>query len=144
MLSTTAKSKARMARKKAKEDAVSGMDVDEEDGAAAEGKNDKENEAESKEKEGGDKMDVDGVKETEEKKPKKRREPEPTSFSLSDPSRITTAQAEVCAFNLDQRYRPIRPEERPCGVIMVTDSKPEEGGGRGYGSGKGAIPRRRR
>ena len=72
-------------------------------------------------------MDVDGIKETEYKKPKKGRELEPTSFSVSNPYRISTAQAEVCAFNLDRRYQPIWPEERPCGVTIVMYSKPEEG-----------------
>ena len=72
-------------------------------------------------------MDVDGIKETEDKNPKKGWELEPTSFSLSNPSRITMAQAEVWDFNLDQRYQPIWPEERPCGVIMGMYPKPEEG-----------------
>merc|ERR1712007_399410 len=81
-------------------------------------------------------MDVDGDEdakkneegEEEEDKPKKKkkREPEPTSFRITNPARITTAQANVCAFDLDQRYRPIRPEENPYGVIMLTDSTPGE------------------
>merc|ERR1719362_2723442 len=62
----------------------------------------------------------------EEVKPKKKREPEPTSFRLANPARVTTAQAEVCAFDLDQRYRPVRPEETPYGVVMLTDSTPGE------------------
>jgi 26S proteasome regulatory subunit N2 len=125
-LSTTAKSKARLARKKAKEEAESGgdsaesaMDVDK-----------KEEEGEPKKEEGKDEdkaegMDVDGEGEKEEK-PKKKREPEPTSFRISNPSRITKAQAEVCAFDLNQRYRPIRHVEKPYGVIMLTDSTPGE------------------
>lgn len=120
-LSTTAKSKARLARKKAKEEAESGgdsaesaMDVDK-----------KEEEGESKkEEEKAEGMDIDeGAKED---KPKKKRELEPTSFRISNPSRITKAQAEVCAFDLDQRYRPIRRSEKPYGVIMLTDSTPGE------------------
>merc|ERR1711957_664698 len=76
-------------------------------------------------------MDIDGTKSEEnleesEVKPKPKREPELTTFSLSNPCRITKAQAEVCAFNLQQRYRPIHHEEKPCGVIMVTDSTPGE------------------
>jgi len=121
-LSTTAKSKARLARKKAKEDAESGgdsaesaMDVDK-----------KEEEGESKkEEEKAEGMDIDGEV-AKEDKPKKKREPEPTSFRISNPSRITKAQAEVCAFDLDQRYRPIRHAEKPYGVIMLTDSTPGE------------------
>ena len=118
-LSTTAKNKARLARKKAKEaeeDGTDAMDVDEKKEESKEGE---------EKKEDGDKMDVDG--EDGEKKPeKKKREPEPTSFRISNPSRITKAQAELCAFDLNQRYRPILPEERVSGVIMLTDSTPGE------------------
>mmetsp|Transcript_6645 Transcript_6645/g.11182 ORF Transcript_6645/g.11182 Transcript_6645/m.11182 type:complete len:1130 (-) Transcript_6645:60-3449(-) len=125
-LSTTAKSKARLARKKAKEDAESGgdsaesaMDVDKKE---EEGESKKE---EGKEEEKAEGMDIDGEG-AKEDKPKKKREPEPTSFRISNPSRITKAQAEVCAFDLDQRYRPIRHAEKPYGVIMLTDSTPGE------------------
>merc|ERR1712238_531770 len=64
--------------------------------------------------------------EESEVKTKTKRVPEPTTFGLSNPCRITKAQAEVCAFDLQQRYRPIHHEEKPCGVIMVTDSSPGE------------------
>lgn len=121
-LSTTAKNKARLARKRAKEEAESGecdaaMDVEKKD--------------ESKEEAKTESMDVDGEekKSDEEKvddKPKKKREPEPTSFRVPNPSRVTKAQADVCSFDLEQRYRPIRPEETPYGVIMLTDSTPGE------------------
>lgn len=114
-LSTTAKNKARLARKKAKEE-----DGDEklDDADTVEVK-----EQESKE----EKMEVDGEEAPEEeKKPKKKREPEPLFHRLSNPCRITKAQAEYCEFDLDQRYRPVRVEEKPCGVILVTDSTPGE------------------
>ena len=90
------------------------MDVDKEEPAA-------------KEEEKEEKMDVD-KEETEEteKKVKKKREPEPTSFRVGNPSRITTAQSAVCEFDLGQRYRPIRPDEKPFGVIILTDSTPGE------------------
>jgi len=124
-LSTTAKNKARLARKRAKEEAETGeggegaaMDVD---------KKEEEEEGKDEKKDG---MDVDGGddadKAAEETKPKKKREPEPTSFRVSNPARITTAQADACAFDLSQRYRPVRPEEKPYGVIMLTDSTPGE------------------
>merc|ERR1712130_979579 len=74
-------------------------------------------------------MDVDTKEETAEteKKPvKKKREPEPTSFRVGNPARITVAQSAVCEFDLTQRYRPIRPEEKPFGVIILTDSTPGE------------------
>jgi 26S proteasome regulatory subunit N2 len=118
-LSTTAKEKARLARKRAKEGGGGGgsaaMDVDKE---------------EVKRDADADKKDVDGMdvdKEGEpEKKPKKKREPEPTSFRVGNPVRITTAQSQVCEFDLAQRYRPIRPDEKPLGVIILTDSTPAE------------------
>ena len=139
-LSATAKNKARLARKKAKEEAESGggeggsdaaMDVDKKEDAES-----KEDTSKDEKKDGAEGMDVDDAKKDEEKKEdaedgetkpkKKKREPEPTLFRISNPARITTAQANVCAFDLNQRYRPIRPEEKPYGVIMLTDSTPGE------------------
>jgi 26S proteasome regulatory subunit N2 len=113
-LSTTAKEKARLARKRAKEGGGSAMDVDKEEVKASETKTDV------------DGMDVDKEGEEPEKKPKKKREPEPTSFRVGNPARITTSQSQVCAFDLSQRYRPIRPDEKPFGVIILTDSSPGE------------------
>jgi 26S proteasome regulatory subunit N2 len=118
-LSTTAKEKARLARKRAKagEVVVGEMDVDKGD----ESKSDEEGEK----KENADSMEVDNEDEPE-KKPKKKRVPEPTSFRVTNPSRITKAQSQACSFDLDQRYRPIRSEEKPMGVVMLTDSTPDE------------------
>jgi 26S proteasome regulatory subunit N2 len=122
-LSTTAKEKARQARRRAKEGDKGGsmMDID-----AKEGAKDEDNEK----KEGGaDAMDVDaneGEGAAEEKPAKKKREPEPSSFRISNPARITIAQSHLCQFDLNQRYRPIRTEEKPFGVIILTDSTPGE------------------
>jgi 26S proteasome regulatory subunit N2 len=116
-LSTTAKEKARLARKRAKEGGTA-MDVEKEEPKEAEKK-------EGEEKD--EKMETDKEGEAEEpKKVKKKREPEPTSFRVGNPARITTAQSAVCEFDLSQRYRPIRPEEKPFGVIILTDSTPGE------------------
>ena len=118
-LSTTAKTKARLARKKAKEGGNAAMDVDDEKGDDKPSSDDeaKEGDPES--------MEVYS-EEAPEKKVKKKREPEPSSFRLTNPSRITLAQSDYCAFDLNQRYRPIRPEEKPFGVIILTDSTPNE------------------
>jgi 26S proteasome regulatory subunit N2 len=121
-LSTTAKNKARLARKKAKEE------EEEEDG------DNKMEEVKNEEKEDNvdEKMEVEGgdgegeEAEEKEKKLKKKREPEPLFYRLSNPCRITKAQAEFCEFDLHQRFRPIRTEEKPQGVIILTDSSPEE------------------
>lgn len=127
-LSATAKNKARLARKRAKEEAEGGaMDVDKKEGEGDATEESKEGEKDASKAEG---MEVDGEAgkdaETETEKPKKKKEPEPTSFRVSNPCRITKAQAEVCTFDLNQRYRPVRPEEKPYGVIMLTDSTPGE------------------
>lgn len=123
-LSTTAKEKARLARKRAKEGTVGSgdaMDVDKEGEASEEKTDNKTKEL----KDDGETMDVEKEEETE-KKPKKKREPEPTTYRVGNPSRITAAQSLVCQFDLSQRYRPIRPEEKPIGVIILTDSTPGE------------------
>jgi len=114
-LSTTAKEKARLARKRAKEGGAA-VDVAKEEP--------KEEKKEGEEKD--ETMDVDKEGAEEEKKVKKKREPEPTLFRVGNPARITTAQSAVCEFDLSQRYRPIRPDEKPFGVIILTDSTPDE------------------
>jgi 26S proteasome regulatory subunit N2 len=122
-LSITAKEKARQARKRAKEenaissDAMDVENVEEKlDGKKVEGNVDGEE---------GDQRNTD-KQESSEKKPKKKREPEASSFRISNPSRVTTTQSEDCEFDLTQRYRPIRIEEKPFGVIILTDSTPGE------------------
>mmetsp|Transcript_18105 Transcript_18105/g.39467 ORF Transcript_18105/g.39467 Transcript_18105/m.39467 type:complete len:1039 (+) Transcript_18105:105-3221(+) len=118
MLSTTAKEKARQARKRAKDGAASSSD-------AMEVENPEEKTEDKADGEDADNMDVE-KKEQPEKKEKKKREPEPTLFRISNPSRVTTAQSHSCEFDLTQRYRPIRVEEKPFGVIILTDSTPGE------------------
>lgn len=108
-LSTTAKNKARLARKRAKEEASDAMDVD--------GK--KEVEEDNQEEQETSPIVV-------EEKKKKKREPEPTSYTVSNPSRITALQSEYCSFSAGQRYTPICPEAKPIGVVILTDSTPEE------------------
>jgi len=126
-LSTTAKNKARLARKKAKEEG--GDDAEDsvmEDGSKVD---DAATTATSKadaEEKGGEAMDVDGEGDEGPKKTKKKKEAEPSSFALSNPCRITKAQADVCMFDSNQRYQPVRNQEKPCGVILVTDSTPGE------------------
>merc|ERR1711935_593621 len=112
-LSITAKEKARQARKRAKEDGSSdAMEVEEKAEEKADG-------------EDGDGMAVE-KQELPEKKLKKKREPEATSFRVSNPSRVSTAQSQLCEFDMTQRYRPIRVEEKSFGVVILTDSTPGE------------------
>jgi 26S proteasome regulatory subunit N2 len=120
-LSITAKEKARLARKRAKMgvgEGATAMDLEKEEGK------DKESEEEK------DSMEIDKEEEKDDedqgKKLKKKREPEPSSFRVGNPARITKAQSQVCEFDLTQRYRPVRPDEKPVGVIILTDSTPGE------------------
>lgn len=117
-LSITAKEKARQARKRAKEENTSSgdaMDVEN----SEEKSDDKKTQGKTVVEEG---EQVNAEK--QEKKSKKKREPEATSFRISNPSRVTTSQSEECEFDLTQRYLPIRVEEKPFGVIILTDSTP--------------------
>jgi len=154
-LSTTAKSKARLARKKAKEEGEDSTAMEEEDVEdskegktseeedvedSKEGKTSEEEDVEdSKEGKTSEEEDVEDSKEgktseaemmdvdVDEKKVKKKKEPEPSSFALSNPCRITKAQVDVCTYDLSQRYHAVRQNhEKPCGVILVTDSTPGE------------------
>merc|ERR1712037_658215 len=116
-LSTTAKNNARLARKRAKVEAES---VREsfliENVENFKSKNDE-----------GECMEVDlpDIVDLDNKNNKKRRDIEPTFFFLPNPCRITQAQSHVCAFDVNQRYRPISLEEKPYGIMMLVDKTPE-------------------
>lgn len=122
-LSITAKEKARQARKKAK------MGEDEGDAVPMDTTTATANESEKSTAADDTAMDVDKKEEaeTETKTTRKKREPEPTSFLVENPSRITLQQSLVCAFDLSQRYRPVRPDGVPRGFIVVADSDPAAG-----------------
>merc|ERR1712157_222001 len=128
-LSTTAKNKARLARKRAaaKEDGeAEEMDLDkreDEEKLAEEMDVEKKEDEETTE-------DKANEKETKLKR-KKKKVPEPTSFNIMNPSRITKVQSDFCTFDLNQRYKPVRPsnasmESKMIGVIILTDSTPTE------------------
>jgi 26S proteasome regulatory subunit N2 len=58
---------------------------------------------------------------------KKKRDVEPSSFKLKNPSRITKIQLDYISIDVNQRYRPIRGEGKVTGgVILVSDAHPEE------------------
>merc|ERR1719444_469326 len=102
-LSTTAKNKARVIRKKKQEkDAMDGV----------------EHEAPQAE------VAKEGKVSSVSRKVKKIKE-EPASFRLSNPSRVTSSQVNVCEFDLSQRYVPV--SKKKCnGVIILRDSTPDE------------------
>lgn len=60
------------------------------------------------------------------KKLRRKREPEPNTFRIANPGRITLAQSMLCEFDMSQRYRPVVATTKPFGVIMVSDSTPKE------------------
>ncbi|CAM9665077.1 unnamed protein product, partial [Choristocarpus tenellus] len=130
MLSTTAKAKAREARKELNkkqeegEETVGGrlggadaapMDVD--------GGREKGGVEESKGEDAG-----------EDKEPFKaegstkavRKEPESTSFKVNNPARVTPSQEPYVKFNLGQRYVPVGRASKPVGIIMLVDKAPGE------------------
>jgi 26S proteasome regulatory subunit N2 len=125
-LSITAKEKARLARKRAKE----GGSIAATDDAKADNEIKKTTDAVNVTTSLADKdaMDVDkkddGVESS--KKVKKKKDPEATSFRIGNPARITKAQSQFCTFDPNQRYHPVRVDEKPSGVIILTDSQPEE------------------
>ncbi|DAZ93893.1 TPA: hypothetical protein N0F65_004740 [Lagenidium giganteum] len=115
VLSTTAKAKARQAKHDSKEK-----------------KADEKVEAESKQEE--DKaqpaveaMEVDSEGTAAGDKPAaaaKKTVKEPTSFIMSNPSRVTLSQETFVSYDLTQRYVPVVPTRRPAGIIMLRDTKP--------------------
>lgn len=125
-LSITAKEKARLARKKAKEGSGDSMEVEEDKdkkiAATTAGAD------EDKEHHGsGEAMDVeDDENKVAGQGKKKQREPEPTLFNVGNPARITKSQSAYCEFDLTQRYRPVRTSVKPFGVVILTDSTPDE------------------
>lgn len=130
-LSTTAKNKARLARKRAHKDAEDGkdasaMDIDTKDSVdIVEDATDKDPENSNGDVEMEDKEEVTSSDEIK-KSTKKKKEPEPDSFRVSNPSRVTKYQTNYCEFDLNQRYRPVRPDGKTSGVIILTDSTPDE------------------
>merc|ERR1711991_995434 len=66
-------------------------------------------------------------KEGEEKKEEgeDKQEPEPESFEVSNPCRVTYSQQSFMSFVENQRYRPVRKDldpRRNLGVLVLTDS----------------------
>lgn len=58
--------------------------------------------------------------------PKKKKGPEPTSFRLANPSRVTPEQEKFVSFDLTQRYVPVNPHGKPAGIVMLVDRTPNE------------------
>jgi 26S proteasome regulatory subunit N2 len=58
--------------------------------------------------------------------PKKKKGPEPTSFRLSNPSRVTPEQEKFVSFDLDQRYAPVNSRGKPAGIVILADRTPDE------------------
>lgn len=57
-----------------------------------------------------------------ETKPKKVKEP--TSFALTNPSRLIPSQTRFVSLQESQRYVPICRRNRPAGIVMLFDTDP--------------------
>ena len=120
MLSTTAKAKAKAQLKQASSGgAAAARDAVDKDAAK-----DKDDDTEMTD------ASKDGVDKKDEKKKeedKKESEPEPETFVLSNPSRVTYAQHAFVTPDPANRYRPVHTKQkRNLGVMVLTDSTPDE------------------
>eukprot|EP00904_Undaria_pinnatifida_P004613 jgi/Undpi1/14152/HiC_scaffold_9.g03803.m1 len=132
-LSTTAKAKAREARKELstrKEDGDAGRSTASGGAADMEVQPEKGGVEEEKGGDGDEEKEKEGVKDEGAKddgaKPKREREPEPTSFKIKNPARVTPTQEPFVHFDLNQRYVPVRKSGKPLGIIMLLDRMPDE------------------
>jgi hypothetical protein len=64
--------------------------------------------------------------ETEASEKTKKKGPEPRTFLLSNPSRVTPEQEQFVAFDIDQRYVPVNPRSKPAGIVVLVDHTPDE------------------
>lgn len=132
VLSTTAKAKAREAKKKAGDDSHH-MDVDSTSPVTGETASGVEvckvsEDAKEAGAAGEDDDDDDKDEEAAAGAEKKAAEPEPTFFMLGNPARVTQAQENVVSFLLDadHRYVPVRRDSKPTGIIVLLDRQPGE------------------
>lgn len=114
VLSTTARAKAREARKEAKKLGKTGsMDVD---GPPLE------RVASHLSTTSYLSLDTEKPPVVTETKPTKIKEP--SSFSVSNPSRVIPAQVRFISAQPNQRYQPIRKSGSPSGIVILTDTDP--------------------
>lgn len=76
---------------------------------------------------GGDTADDESKKKEEEKKEaeKKKKVEEPSSFSVSNPSRVTPQQHGFIS-EVNGRYHPVTQQARGTGIVLLVDTKPDE------------------
>jgi 26S proteasome regulatory subunit N2 len=126
-LSTTARAKAREAKKDKAADKAEDAKMDEAKDEATTSATD---EAMSSATDEATTSAKDEAKEdegaSEEKGAKKKRVPEPTSFALPNPSRVTPEQERFVSFDPAQRYAPVNPRSKPAGIVILVDRTPEE------------------
>jgi len=109
VLSTTAKNKARLARKAKENGDEDNMDI-----STSESKKEEEKIEEEKEKE-----------EKPETSEEEKKVPEPSSYILSNPSRLTPSQISFISYDLRNRYRPVDIDHKG-GIIILEDTTPHE------------------
>jgi len=106
VLSTTAKNKARLARKAKENGEEDAMDI-----STSEMKNEEEKVEEEKEK-----------REIEEEE---KKTPEPSTYIMSNPSRLTPSQIPFVGYDPTNRYDPVDIDHRG-GIIVLNDKTPDE------------------
>merc|ERR1712227_32407 len=74
-----------------------------------------------------DNMDISTSesKKEEEKIEEEKKVPEPSSYTLSNPSRLTPSQISFISYDLRNRYRPVDIDHKG-GIIILEDTTPEE------------------
>jgi len=124
-LSTTAKAKAREARKKAEEKSGDLMDTKDDDKTMDTARTENTTGTEESKGEEETKAEEKADEEKQSEKPKKK-EQEPSSFMVTNSSRVTPVQEVLMEFDLNQRYVPVRQGGKAVGIIMLRDQQPNE------------------
>jgi hypothetical protein len=60
----------------------------------------------------------------EEKEKEKKKEKEPSSYNVTNPSRLIPAQRRFIAPKADSRYQPVDQRMVPAGIVMLIDRDP--------------------
>ncbi|PNW70631.1 hypothetical protein CHLRE_17g727950v5 [Chlamydomonas reinhardtii] len=128
ILSTTAKAAERQRKKAAEKEKATGGAGTSTSGAAAAG--DAKAADAKPAAEGGDKMETDeaaaGGDKDKAAAGKDKKEPEPSSYTLENPARVTPAQARFVALPATGRWQPVRAGGPATGIMVMRDTQPGE------------------
>ena len=110
VLSTTAKNKARLARKAKENGDEDNMDI-----STSESKKEEEKMMEEEKEK----------KEKDENTEGEKKVPEPSSFILANPSRLTPSQISFISYDMGNRYHPVDIDHKG-GIVVLQDTTPNE------------------